>query len=188
MIGLEDDQLVEDYINGDEKAFEKLFHKYKIRIFNFIYRMIGDRMIAEDILQEVFLKVIKWLPRYHKEGKFSGWLFSIANSITLDYIKKRKRIVPIQEVERIPDLALSPRHQIEEDEKIELIEKAVKNLPLKQRQIFLLRQHTDLKFKEIAEMLGCPLNTVLARMHNAILNLRRTLVKSNIKNTKNRKS
>ena len=95
-VSKEDVHLIEDYKNGDNSAFNELFYRYKLPVFNYIKRMVKDKEVAEDIFQEVFLRVIKGLQHYKEKGKFSAWLFKIAHSLTMDYFRKKSVILTRQ--------------------------------------------------------------------------------------------
>lgn len=173
---IEDAELIRNYKLGNEKAFEQLLYKYKGPLFNYIKKMVGNRTVAEDIFQDVWLKVIKALPRYKERGKFTAWLFKLAHAQTIDYLRRQKldTFAP-DELERLPAAGHSLEEDIEKKELISMLNMAVEKLPGKQKEVFLLRKHTDFSFKEIAYILGCPLNTALSRMHNAIINLRKII-------------
>ena len=171
-----DSILIEEYRRGDKNAFAELFKKYKNTVYNFIFRLVGNPDIAEDLLENTFIKMIKSLDKYKERNKFKQWLFTIANSVTMDYLRKKKReyiVDPIEEWMELSDASPSPQFLLEQKEMANLIENKISNLPPKQKQVFIMRQESDLTFKEIAEILECPISTVLSRMHNAVLNLRR---------------
>ncbi|MCK4352995.1 sigma-70 family RNA polymerase sigma factor [candidate division WOR-3 bacterium] len=168
-----DAELIKNYKLGDEESFEKLLCKYKGPLFNYILKMIGNKTISEDIFQDVWLNIIKSLHRYKERNKFSAYLFKLAHSRTIDHLRKQKHEIQVARG-FIPRYSLSPHEAIYKKELISILNNAVSKLSLKEKEVFLLRQHTEMTFKEIALMLKCPLNTVLGRMHNAILNLRKT--------------
>jgi len=172
-------ELIKSYKEGNNEAFEILLGKYKLSLFNYILRMVGIKEVAEDIFQDVWIQVIKVLPRYREQNKFSSLLFKLANSKSIDYLRKNKRDLQcggkVEGVQYRSEVTSSMQSLIEKKEILSLLNNTVMELPAKQKEVFLLRQHSGLSFKEIAGILDCPLNTVLARMHNAILNLRKTL-------------
>lgn len=166
-----DAELIERYKSGDDTAFEELLYKYKNQVFGYILKMVRNKAMAEDVFQNVWLNVIKYLPRYDERNKFPAFLFKIAYSKTMDYLRKDKYFVPV--FENIPDTSnLNSQNEMYDSLKI-----AISKLPEKQKEILLLRQESNLTFKEIAKLLDCPINTVLARMHNAVLSLRKMLKK-----------
>ncbi len=173
----DDADLIKQYKMGDGDAFTELFHRYKNKIYNFIYHFVNNPDTADDLVLVTFMKAIKNIKRYREEGKFRGWLYSIANSVTMDYLRKRKRqpVEPIEDWMEITDSSPSPEKSMEQKEMLILYEDKINSLPPKQKQVFMMRQEGDLRFKEIAEILNCPLPTVLSRMHNAVVSLRKSL-------------
>ncbi len=170
--------LIEEHKNGSQEAFAELFYRYKNSIYNFIYRFVGSSDIADDLLEDTFVKMIKSIDNYQERNKFKQWLFSVANSVTIDYLRKRKKEYAVDSIEDWMDIAddsPSPQVFLEQKEQMNFIEEKIKQLPPKQKQVFLMRQESDLTFREIAKILGCPISTVLSRMHNAVLNLRKSL-------------
>ncbi len=177
-VSKEDVHLIEDYKNGDNSAFNELFYRYKLPVFNYIKRMVKDKEVAEDIFQEVFFRVIKGLRHYKEKGKFCAWLFKIAHSLTMDYFRKKSVILnPLAngQLENGDPSADGIDQKLEKEETISILNNAVGKLPIKERTIFLLRQHTELTFKEISCMLEIPLNTALSYMHNSIIKVRKAI-------------
>lgn len=174
-----DAKLIEKYKSGDTAAFEELLYKYKNQIFSYILRMVKNKTVAEDIFQDVWVNTLKYLPRYDERNKFSGFLFKIAHSKTMDYLRKDRNFEELPE--NLPDNSWHDttlrEHPLEKAELYNNLNLAIENLPAKQKEILLLRQESDLSFKEIAKMLDCPINTVLSRMHNAVLSLRKIMKK-----------
>ncbi len=181
-----DDELIEEYLNGDSLAFNELLARYKGMLFGFIYNTAGRRE-AEDIFQEAFLRVIKGIKRYKKKGNFKSWLFTIANHIMIDrarWGRLRKNASLDAELssesggslkDTIPDKGPGPDRLAERKELAENLENAINRLPFPQRQALMMREHSGLSFKEIAEILKCPINTAIGRVHYALKNLHREL-------------
>jgi RNA polymerase sigma-70 factor (ECF subfamily) len=173
-----DTVLIEEYKNGSQDAFAELFYRYKNGIYNFIYRLVGNPDVADDLLQNTFIKMIKSIDKYQERNRFKQWLFSIANSVTIDYLRKRKReymVDPIEDWMEITDNSISLQATLEQEELMNCIEEKIERLPPKQKRVFLMRQESDLTFREIAEILQCPVSTVLSRIHNAVVSLRKSL-------------
>ena len=184
-----DKELIQRYREGDIKAFDLLFNRYKKPLFNFIYRLIGNKANAEDIFQEVFLRAIKGISGYRHQKEFSCWLYRIANNLIIDTFRKEKRgkVVSLETTIKenrgeslllkdvISDKKHLPSQSLEREELREKLEKAIELLPFEQRQVFVLREHSQLPFKEIASLLSCSVNTALGRMHYALKNLRNHL-------------
>ncbi len=190
MSNLNDDEIVRMVVDGNVGAFDLLVERYAKHLFNFIYRMVRNEHDAEDILQEVFMRVVKGLDKYRMEGKFKSWIFTIANRLAISKIRERSRKVVLfsdrdfgscdeaNVIDMTPDESSEPGKLAENRELGEKIEAAIESLPLQQKQVFLMRHGTDLSFREISEILNIPLNTALGRMHYAIKNMRRKLLET----------
>ncbi len=180
---LSDSQLLVNYRNGDAGAIEALINRYKKPLYSYLLRLLGDRDSAEDIFQDVVVKLLHGLPKYSEHGKFGSWLFGIAHNQIVDHARKKKKLQAVflnDNENSITDL-ISYKEQDRPDKELEVRElnniilQAVSKLSFEQRQVFLLREHSQLPFKEIAEVLDRPLNTVLAQMRYALLSLRKYL-------------
>lgn len=179
---LTDEQLVSAYANGDNEAFDALLLRHKQRLFSYIYQMVRDSDLADDIFQETFVKAITTIKqgRYNDLGKFSAWLYRIARNLAVDSFRadKSEGLVSTDDAgydvlnrrelaeDTIEDAIVDL--QIEED-----LHRLVEELPDLQREVLVMRFYRDLSFKEIAELTGVSINTALGRMRYAILNLRR---------------
>ena len=179
---LTDEQLVCESANGNNEAFDTLLIRYKQRLFSYIFQMVRDRDLADDIFQETFIKAITTIRqgRYSDMGKFSAWLYRIARNLAVDSFRAEKgeNVVSADDADydvlnrrelaedTIEDVMVDL--QIEED-----LRRLVDRLPDVQRQVLEMRYYQDLSFKEIAEITGVSINTALGRMRYAILNLRR---------------
>lgn len=174
------DELVQGLAAGRPEAFEALVRDYGDRLYRFIKRMAGERW-AEDLTQEVFVRVHRSIRSYRPTGRFESWLFTIASHLAIDFLRKQRPEASLSEVdaelspERFASKGLQPSDALEEGERRRALLRAVERLPVDQKQVFLLREEAGLSFKEIAEIAGCPLNTALGRMHYAMEHLRRSL-------------
>jgi RNA polymerase sigma-70 factor (ECF subfamily) len=182
----DDAELIRAYQNGEVEAFATLVQKYQRPLFTFLLRLVGNRQSAEDLFQNTFLRVLRALPNYKEDGRFSGWLFGIANNLAVDLLRRQRvrRSYFLDDQEALTaaiDYHSAADAEVERAEVMRLVEGALQQLPEKQRQVFLLRQHGDLSFKEIAALLGEPLNTVLSHMHYAVTKLRKLLRCADVK-------
>lgn len=185
---LPDSILIEQYLEGDMKAFETLMERYKAKVFSYILRMVRNRGDAEDLFQETFFKVVRELPTYQEKGRFKSFIFQIAHNACLDHLKRlenklRDATVDLVSNQPVPILAavdagLDPEQQIAHQEQTILLHQAITSLPDNQREVVIMRYYSDLSFKEIAEIINCPLNTVLGRMHYALKKLKGLLGES----------
>jgi RNA polymerase sigma factor (sigma-70 family) len=182
-----DDRLIEQYLNGDVDAFERLYERYSARLLGFLKAHGVCFDIAEDLAQRTWMRVIENLSEYQAQGTFRAWLFTLGHRLFLDEARsawERHRVVPQQTdpeagslsfVESVPAPHASPLEQAVQKEEGELLAQAIEQLPDAIRQTVLLRIDGDLAFREIAEVMQCPLGTVLWRMQEARRLLRKLL-------------
>ncbi len=175
------DDLVKGLRAGESAAFERLVREYGDRLFRFVRRLVGDRH-AEDVAQDVLIRVHRSVASYEPTGSFDSWLFTIANNLCIDQLRRnrperREGSLDTEEGEpHVPDhREAAPMAALENREIREALRRAVAALPVEQRQVFLMREEAGLSFKEIAEITKCPLNTALGRMHYAMENLRKAM-------------
>lgn len=182
-----DSDLIRDYLAGDEAAFAELFERYKAPLFSYLLRMTGDRDKAEDLFQETFIKAVKALGRFGGEKKFSAWLFTIARNSLMDSFRRGKLRAAASLDDTGPDgegpalggaLASAepgPEAAALSAAGVEEFRRAFDSLPEEQKEVFLMRHYSGLSFREIAEAVGTPIGTVLARMSRAAAKLREKL-------------
>lgn len=180
---LGDQELIALYVDGDEQAFEVLLHRYKAKIYTSIYLFVKDHAKAEDIFQEVFIKIIDTLRRgkYNHEGKFVQWALRIAYNMCVDNHRRNKRrahINPTEEFDIFDILRHSddgPDQIIMRSEMHNRIRRLVDALPEEQREVVILRHYADMTFKEIAGLTRVSINTALGRMRYALINIRKMM-------------
>lgn len=182
-IVLSDNELVQNYINGDQQALAQLLNKYQRKVFSFILIKLKDRTQAEDIFQETFFKVIDSLQqgRYNEEGKFLPWVLMIAHNLCMDYFRKNKRMPNTVDVDsNVVQNSMGLLDENREDkimrqQTAETLREMIDKLPPDQKEVLILRHYADMSFKEIAEMTGTNINTALGRMRYALLNLKKMI-------------
>jgi RNA polymerase sigma-70 factor (ECF subfamily) len=169
--------LIEKSKHGDEKAFAALMKQYRVRLSSYIFKNVGSRMAAQDVMQETLIKVWNGLDKYEPSSKFSSWVFSIAHNASVDYLRKNAKIKMSEEFreESYPRQSDNPLSNLTAEETKRLVNEAVDKLPPKQKQVFLLRAEGDMSFKEIAELMGESINTVLSHMRYAVIKLRNSV-------------
>ena len=185
---ISDQDLIKDYLKGNEACLEQLILRHKKKIFSSIYLLVKDRCIAEDIFQDTFFKVINTLRngKYNEEGKFLPWVLRIAHNLSIDHFRREKRTPTIktsedfdifriigQQDECIEDKIL--RKQSHQD-----LRKLVAELPLEQKEVVILRHFANLSFREISEITNVSINTALGRMRYALNNLRKLIDENQI--------
>lgn len=172
--------LLERYRRGDDTAFGELVARYEDKLFAFLTRMIGDSHLAEDVFQQVFVKVAKNAGLYDGRASFSTWLFRIARNAALDELRRRKRHPDGPSGER--DLSAmadtrveTPLDRLTREELGRRMRAAIEELPEAQREAFLLKEEGDLDFGEIGAVLGCGKETAKSRFRLAVGKLRALL-------------
>lgn len=171
-------ELIQNYLLHKEiGAIRELFQQYEDKLFRYLWQMLRQQQDSEDALQETFRKALHALPKYREENHFKSWLYRIGHNTALDLIRKRKKIVEMDEVMEsgLTSDEAGPGEKIETRERAEAVREAVAALPELERDVVTLRMQADLSFKEIAEIVGAPLGTVLARMHKAKQRLKKQL-------------
>ncbi len=176
---LDDNQLVTAHLAETPLAFDVLVERYQTRLLNFVYRTVGDRERAEDLVQEVFVRVHRHLARFDQSKKFSTWIYTIASNLAKNELRNRARnpLVYFQamtsgwEDEDRPlefeDPSARPDDAFERRHLRELVDAAVRRLPSHHRQVFVLRELEGRSYEEIADMTSCNLGTVKSRLNRA---------------------
>ena len=177
-----DEALVAAYAGGSNEAFDTLLIRYREHVFSYIFRIVKNEEIADDIFQETFVKAIMTIRqgRYTENGKFPAWISRIAHNLIIDYYRQEKS-ENLQSVDLTEVDILNRRDLCEEtiedviitDQIFADVKYLIEELPDLQKEVLKMRYYQGLSFKEIAELTGVSINTALGRMRYAILNLRR---------------
>lgn len=178
---LNDQELINAYLNGEDRAFEELLGRHQQKIYTSIYLFTKDHSKAEDIFQEVFIKIIDTLRRgkYNHEGKFLQWAMRISYNMCVDNFRRSKRRPKVGQTEtfNIFDVLQSPERNAEasmiRSQTHDKVRMLVDNLPPEQREVVILRHYADMSFKEIAKLTKVSINTALGRMRYALINMRK---------------
>ena len=183
-----DNELILDFQAGDVNALETLIVRHKDKMFTSIQFLVKDKYLAEDIFQDVLIKIIDTVRagRYTEEGKFLPWAMRIAHNLCVDHFRK---------VKRTPSIRTSDDRDIfevlnftEDGADVKMMKKQshdrvrqmLELLPEDQREVIILRHYADLSFKEIAQLTDCSINTALGRMRYGLINLRKMMMQKNI--------
>ena len=185
---LSEQELVQLYLKGNTEALSTLVSRYKDRIYTAIFLLVKDKYLAEDLFQDVFIRVIDSLKAkgYSNEGKFLPWALRIAHNLCVDHFRKIKRtpsitisddrdifeVLNFSEPNAETRLIQSQRH--------ERVRKMIDLLPEDQREVIILRHYADLSFKEIASITKCSTNTALGRMRYGLINMRKMTLEKKI--------
>jgi len=164
-----EDELVEEALQGDEISFEILLRPYRQGLLNMAYRMTGDLEEAKEICQEALIKVFKYLHRFKKGKSFKNWFYSIVINSAYDFLRRKKRYENIIETQKnfISRADLNPEEQLMNKETKAKIELCLQNLSPKEKSIFLLRDGEGFSVKEASEILGCSTMSVRAHLSRA---------------------
>jgi len=179
---LPDEDLMLRLKSGELEAFNVLMKRHKDSVLNFCYRLTGHREEAEDITQEVFIRLFKSAESYYPKARFTVFLYTIARNLCLNYLDRERRRPDmlsldegVEAVEKVHSKQPLPSEELERKMIMQTIEKAINGLPENLRIVFVLSLYGGLKYREIAELLDCPLGTVKSRMAEACRRLRRKL-------------
>jgi len=182
-VSVTDEQLIARFQVGDVQAFDILVRRYKDQLLNFIYRFVGNRSDAEDIVQETFLRVYKNKHYYKEIAKFSTWVYTIAGNLAKTELRRRKRhkifsVSNFVNEERdydIPDREHSPEKKVDSSIQENIIQKAIGKLPTKFKEVIILRDIQGFAYEEISQILNIPLGTVKSRVNRGRLKLQEDL-------------
>ncbi|MCC5923358.1 MAG: sigma-70 family RNA polymerase sigma factor [Crocinitomicaceae bacterium] len=192
LLKLEDQELVKVYQSGNESAFEVLLMRHKNRVYNYIYSKIRDHALAQDIFQDVFVKIIQTLKKgnYNEEGKFLPWAMRISHNLIIDYFRKANKVRMISETSsKNEDFNIFDLLDMEDENVQDVITREeletqmvqlVEHLPASQRDILKMRIFQGMSFKDIAEKEEVSINTALGRMRYALINLRKLIEKHDL--------
>ncbi|HET7632184.1 MAG TPA: sigma-70 family RNA polymerase sigma factor [Gemmatimonadaceae bacterium] len=175
----DDTVVVRAFLGGEARAFDELVQRYQTRLLNFVYRTIGDRERAEDLVQEVFIRVYRHIHRFDTTKKFSTWIYTIASNLAKNELRNRSRnpLVLFQAMAsthtdddrplQFEDYTTRPDDMYQKRHLRELVEETVAQLPEHHRQVFVLREIEGKSYEEIADITHCNLGTVKSRLNRA---------------------
>ncbi|MBO5878472.1 MAG: sigma-70 family RNA polymerase sigma factor [Alistipes sp.] len=186
---LSDQVLLNRYLSGDRSAISQLIDRHSTRVRDYIRMMVRDRDVADDILQETLIKVVRVIDegRYADTGKFLSWVLRIAHNQVIDYFRSQKGSRTVSEAEAgynvLGTLRFAER-TVEDrmvDEQIEAdVRRLIDCLPEEQREVVVMRYYAGMSFQEIADQTEVSINTALGRMRYALINLRKMIKENDI--------
>lgn len=178
---IEDEKLIQLYIKGDEKSLEILIGRYLKMIYSFVYKNVGSQAEAEDITQEVFVKVWKNIKKFDQKKSFKPWVYQIAKNTSIDFLRKRK-IIPFSKFENekgqnmlVDNMPATPDNLLENLSDKNVLAGAMQGLSEKEQKIINMRHRDGMSFKEIAEVLQESINTVKSRYRRTLANLKKNI-------------
>jgi len=177
---LSDQELVKNYISGDNSSFEVLLNRHKNRVFAFIMSKIKNKDLSEDIFQDTYVKVVNSLQKgkYNEEGKFLPWVMRIAHNLVIDHFRKQNKMQMIRSnndfdiFDVIKDSKINADEKLIKDQIFSDLNSLIDKLPYDQKEVLKMRYYEELSFKKIAEHFDISINTALGRMRYALINLR----------------
>ncbi|MDP6778117.1 MAG: sigma-70 family RNA polymerase sigma factor [Candidatus Latescibacteria bacterium] len=180
---LTDAEILSDVAEGDIEAYGKIVNRYRVRLYNFVFRFVSDRETAEDIVQETFLRAFRKRKEYRAIANFSTWLFTIAGNLAKSELRRRKRwrLFSLHRDDEsdtgldLPDETYRPDTITESSIADVHIQEAISSLPANYRQVILLRDVEGMSYQEISEIVSCPVGTVKSRVNRARLKLQQKL-------------
>jgi len=182
-----DEQLVALFASGMNEAFDILLTRHKSKIYSYIFYIVRDKELTEDIFQETFMKAIITIKqgRYSENGKFGAWISRIAHNLIIDFFRQDKdeNSTSCEDSGVLNNSRYSEGNIEDQLVKLQIrsdIRKIIRNLPDNQREVLVMRYYKNLSFKEIAEVTGVSINTALGRMRYALINMRRLAQENNV--------
>lgn len=186
-LGPDDSVLITLYRNGNEAAFNLLVDRYQSKVFTTLFLIVKDQNVAEDLLQDVFVKVLHTLnsDKYNEEGKFQPWVMRIAHNLAIDHFRKAKRYptIILEDGSNLFNSLSFAEDSTEEqrikEETLAFVRSLIEELPEAQKEVVIMRHYLDMSFKEIAEQTGVSINTALGRMRYALNHIRKKMKQVN---------
>jgi RNA polymerase sigma-70 factor (ECF subfamily) len=180
---LTDEELIAKFQNGDLYAFENIVQRYKDPLINFVYQFLNDRIDSEDVVQETFLRVYRNKHLYRNIAKFSTWIYTIASNLAKTELRRRRRrkLVSISQMGfnnkdyELTDNEQTPEEQIDSEMQERTIRKEIDDLPVKFKEVVVLRDIQEFSYEEISQILKIPIGTVKSRVNRGRLRLQKRL-------------
>jgi len=169
-----DNELMELVRDGKVEKLAILFERYQTMLYNFFLRLTGNRAASEDLVQEVFIRILKYRAGYQGENRFVVWMFQIARNAHVDFLRKKKGEVALDDqFAEAPSQEPLPEERFEADQEAALVRRTLDKLPPKKRELLVLFRFQNLKLREIAELLDVQVGTVKVQVHRALKDLSR---------------
>jgi RNA polymerase sigma-70 factor (ECF subfamily) len=167
-----DEQIMEAVKNGNLQQAAILFDRYQKRIFNFLTRLVMDRTLAEDLTQNVFLRIIKYRTSYKEGARFQSWIYQVARNVFSDHYQAHKnRLSDFVDVEKVSD-TVTDYEEMDMDEKEKLLHRSMSLLTEEQRELLVLTRFQHLKYEEVAAIMNTTVANIKVKVHRAIGKLR----------------
>jgi RNA polymerase sigma factor (sigma-70 family) len=173
-----DEELMVAVREGDLDQMEILFGRHRDSLYDFFSRLTGNRVASEDLVQEVFVRILKYRGSYRETNRFVTWMYQIGRNVRADYLRKH-RLVPQESggFAGSKQGMTMPSRQLEDDEERALLQCALLQISESNRELLVLARFQEMKYRDIAEVLGVDLNVVKSRVHRAMKELREVFLK-----------
>ncbi len=169
---MEDQHIMEEVRAGDVGKLEILFDRHHQALFRYFIRLTGDRTASEDLVQDVFFRILKYRRSYQPETPFRAWAYQIARNAFMDHVGRRKSEVALPEsAAELSSPEPAPDRQLEGKEESALLRRALAALPREKREVLVMSRYQDLKYEDIASVLNCEVGTVKVRVYRALREL-----------------
>jgi RNA polymerase sigma factor (sigma-70 family) len=169
-----DNELMEAVRDGRVEKLAVLFERHHVLLYNFFLRLTGNRNASEDLVQDVFIRILKYRAGYRGGSKFVVWMFQIARNAHFDQLRKCKGELPLDDVLVEPRTeGPLPGEHYETNEDAALMRRALDSLPREKREVLMLSRYEGLKLREVAELMGCGVGTIKTQVHRALKDLGR---------------
>jgi len=166
---LPDEELMSQVRSGVGEMLGVLFDRYQMPLFNFFYKLTGNRTMSEDLVQEVFFRILKYRQSYRPGTPFRAWMYQIARNTRVDFFRKQR-----PEVSWEPEMepVVMPGDSAQQKQETDMLYRALLQMPEEKKEVLILSRFQGLKYEEIAQLLGCEVNTVKTKVHRALQELR----------------
>ena len=155
-----------------------LFERHHVRLFQFFLRLTRSRERSEDLVQEVFLRILKYRETFRAPSPFAPWMYQIARRVHVSHLRKQRGDLPVDELmDEVPDPGESAALLLERRQDQDLLREALERLPLRKRELLLLSRHEELGYKDLAVMFECSLGALKVEVHRAVKDLRKVFLK-----------
>ena len=165
--------------NGDVAKLGILFDRHARALFEFFSRLTGDRGASDDLVQEVFFRILKYRNTFRGDGKFTTWMYHIARNARIDQFRRRQESPLMDELHEAAGHAPFPGDEMQQEEEAATLRRALYLLSEDKREVLILSRYQDMKYEQIADLLGCEIGTVKSRVHRAVTELRDIYLKLN---------
>lgn len=189
LAAISENELIKSFINGNHSSLQTLIERHQNRLYSYIFLLVKDKQLADDVFQDTYVKVINTLKRgsYNDEGKFIQWVMRIAHNLVIDHFRKSKKVPTVDNsyndfdvFDTIKFTDPSVEERIVKDQIHSDVRKLLDYLPEEQKEVLYLRCYSGLSFKDIAEQTEVSINTALGRMRYAIINMRKIIAEHNV--------